>query len=83
MHIADQHNNSPADKNLLEKAGKTMIVSDLGDEFGFTDIDGKYGRYLATFGYISSYIWLYMASSCCSCKVVNLKIMHFIVFSTL
>jgi len=30
-----------ADKNQLQKTGKILITGDLGDEYGFTDIDGE------------------------------------------
>jgi len=30
------------DKNLIQKAGKTITTADLGSEFGFKDADGKY-----------------------------------------
>lgn len=31
-----------ADKNSIEKTGKVLVVAELGSEYGFTDIDGRY-----------------------------------------
>ncbi len=30
-----------SDKNVIEKSGKIVLTADLGDEYGFVDIDGK------------------------------------------
>jgi len=35
-----------ADKNRLNKTGKALVAADLGDEYGFTDIDGRHPRNL-------------------------------------
>ena len=29
------------DKNVIRKTGKVLITADIGDEYGFVDIDGK------------------------------------------
>jgi len=31
-----------ADKNKLHKTGRILVTADLGDEYGFTDVDGRH-----------------------------------------